>query len=119
MAWLILVIAVPLFGLLAFLLFGSTRVERTRQDKQQRVNADHPCSGPARSPSWASTARSSAYVASVAVLNRRLGALPAVPGNSAQLFPDYVESIAAMAEPVDDARSASCTCSSTSARGTR
>ncbi len=102
MAWLILVIAVPLFGLLAFLLFGSNRVERTRQDKQQRVNATiH-----ARTSAIAELGEhrpEPAYVASVAVLNRRLGALPAVPGNSAQLFPDYVASIAAMTEAVDTA----------------
>jgi cardiolipin synthase A/B len=39
MAWLILVIAVPLFGLVAFLFFGSTRVEKGRRQKQARVNA--------------------------------------------------------------------------------
>ncbi len=44
-----------------------------------------------------------AYVSSVAHLNRELGALPAVAGNSAQLFPDYDESIAAMAAAVDTA----------------
>ena len=42
-------------------------------------------------------------MSSVAHLNRQLGALPAVAGNSAELFPDYVESIAAMAAAVDTA----------------
>lgn len=102
MAWLILVIAVPLFGLLAFLLFGSTRVEGTRREKQQRVNATiHD-----RTAAIAELGEhrpEPAYVASVAVLNRRLGALPAVPGNRADLFPDYGGSIAAMTESVDTA----------------
>ena len=40
MAWLILVLAVPLFGLLAFLMFGSARVERRRQHTQERVNQE-------------------------------------------------------------------------------
>ena len=42
MAWLILVIAVPLFGLLAFLLFGSARVGRKRQARQAPGERGHP-----------------------------------------------------------------------------
>ena len=42
MAWLILVLAVPFFGLIAFLFFGSTRVERGRHEKQRRVNDPDP-----------------------------------------------------------------------------
>ena len=102
MAWLILVIAVPLFGLLAFLLVGSNRVERGRREKQQRANA----AIMARTSAIAElghTRPEPAYVASVAVLNRRLGALPAVMGNSAELIPDYAESIKAMAQAVDTA----------------
>ena len=36
MAWLILILAVPYFGILAFLLFGSTTVGRKRRDLQRR-----------------------------------------------------------------------------------
>ncbi len=97
MAWLILVLAVPFFGLLAFLLFGSNRVEREPPGEAAAGQRDHP--GPHQRDRRAGTRHrpEPAYVASVAVLNRRLGALPAVTGNSAQLFPDYVESITAMA----------------------
>jgi cardiolipin synthase len=102
MAWLILVLAVPFFGLIAFLFFGSTRVERGRHEKQGRVNAEiH-----ARTAEIAALTESTprlAYVSSVAALNRNLGALPGVAGNEAVFFEDYRESIAAMATEVDDA----------------
>ncbi len=104
MAWLILILAVPLVGFLAFLLFGSTHVERRRHRAQMTANrriqertaeiADLEASTPELGP-----------VATVATLNRRLGALPAVPGNTVDLFSGYSESIAAMTATVDDARS--------------
>jgi cardiolipin synthase len=104
MAWLILILAVPLVGVLAFLLFGSTHVERRRHRAQLAANqriqertaeiADLEASSPELGP-----------VATVATLNRRLGALPAVPGNTVDLYSGYTESIAAMTATVDEARS--------------
>ena len=35
-AWLLMVVLAPILGLIAFLLFGSTRVGRPRHEKQQR-----------------------------------------------------------------------------------
>ncbi len=102
MAWLILVLAVPFLGFVAFMMFGSTRVGEKRRSKQRDVNA----AIMARTAEYAEleeTEPGLAYVASVASLNRRLGALPAVAGNSAELFPDYEGSIAAMTEAVDAA----------------
>jgi len=102
MAWLILILAVPLLGFLAFMMFGSTRVGEKRRAKQRDVNA----AIMARTAEVAELTESEpglAYVASVATLNRRLGALPAVAGNTAELFPDYDASILAMAEAVDAA----------------
>jgi cardiolipin synthase len=104
MAWLILILAVPLVGILAFLLFGSTHVERRRHRAQvaanQRIHertaevADLEATTPELGP-----------VATVATLNRRLGALPAVPGNTVDFYSDYTESILAMAAAVDEASS--------------
>jgi cardiolipin synthase A/B len=103
MAWLILILAVPYLGLVAFLFFGSTRVDRHRHEKQRQVNDEiH-----ARTASVAALTESTprlAYVSSVATLNRNLGALPGVAGNHAVFFEDYHESIAAMAAEVDTAR---------------
>ncbi len=104
MAWLILILAVPLLGFVAFLFVGSTHVERKRHRTQEAVNhriqqrtaevADLVATEPALKP-----------MASVAVLNRRLGALPAVTGNTVELFAGYSESIEAMTAAVDQARS--------------
>ena len=104
MAWLILILAVPFLGFLVFLLFGSTRVERKRQRAQAAANARIQ----RRTAEVADLVASSpelATVAGVAVLNRRLGALPAVGGNTVDLFSDYPASLEAMSAAVDSARS--------------
>ena len=77
MAWLILILAVPLLGLLAFLLFGSTHVERKRHRTQMAVN-DRIQQRTAEIADLEATEPALESMASVAVLNRRLGALPAV-----------------------------------------
>jgi cardiolipin synthase A/B len=102
MAWLILVLAAPFLGFLLFLLFGSTHVERRRQEKQLQANERIQARTAAIAELHEDTPRLT-YVASVARLNRRLGSLPAVGGNSAHLYPGYADSITAMAEAVDRA----------------
>ena len=102
MAWLILVLAVPLFGLVAFLFFGTTRVERGRRETQARVNATiHEKT--AQVAALSEDRPDLAYVASVAALNRHLGALPAIAGNTAELYDGYTASIAAMTEAIETA----------------
>lgn len=103
MAWLILVLAVPFLGLIAFFFFGTTRVDRHRHEKQALVN-DEIHSRTAAMASLTESTPGLAYVSSVAKLNRNLGALPGVAGNHAVFFEDYHESIAAMAAEVDTAR---------------
>jgi cardiolipin synthase A/B len=103
MAWLILVLAVPLFGLLAFLMFGSTHVERKRRETQERVN-DLIHRRTREIAALDEDAGGLPYVSSVATLNRTLGALPAVPANEVDLYPGYHESIAAMTQAVEEAR---------------
>jgi cardiolipin synthase len=99
MAWLLLILAAPLVGMLLFLLLGSTHVERRRHLKQVRVNERiHE-----RTASVAELREDTprlAYVASAARLNRQLGALPAVGGNAVELLPDYRSAILAMADAV-------------------
>jgi cardiolipin synthase len=104
MAWLILILAVPLLGILAFLLFGSTHVERKRHRTQLAVN-ERIQQRTAEIADLEATTPTLGSVATVAALNRRLGALPAVAGNTVDLFSDYTESIAAMTAAVDEADS--------------
>ena len=103
MAWLILILAVPLLGFLVFLALGSTHVERRRHRTQLRINElirERTAQVAALEEGEAGVP----YVASVATLNRTLGALPAVPGNEVDLFTDYHESIAAMTDAVEQAK---------------
>lgn len=102
MAWLILILAVPYLGLVAFLLFGSATVGRGRRELQSRVNArilaaveERPDPG---------RARRTDRVEGFARLNQRLAALPMVDGNDVDVLPDYEASIASMTEAVAGAR---------------
>ena len=101
-----------MFGILVFWLIGSPFVDQGRRRRQAAAGevisgaltaeADDLLPVPAGST-----------LNTLVVLNRRLGWLPAVDGNKADLFSDYDESIAAMAREVRTAGDM-CTSSSTS-----
>ena len=103
MAWLILILAVPFLGFIAFLLFGSTHVEKRRHDKQRQVN-DLVRQRTAAIPTGDATSGWPAALGSAAILNRNLGTLPVVAGNTVELHPDYDGYFAAMTEAVDAAQ---------------
>ena len=102
MAWLLLILMLPIPGMGIFLLFGSTRVGRARHEKQREIN-ERILKSTANIPELGSSISRPTYVDSVALLNRRLGTLPLVPGNEVLLLPDYQGSIATMAQAVDAA----------------
>ncbi|WP_144763427.1 cardiolipin synthase [Curtobacterium sp. 9128] len=101
--WLLAIFLIPYIGFIVFLVIGSTKLPKARREKQTEINAyileqtegiervrrDHPW------PPW---------FESITELNRKLGAMPLVGGNQAELYPDYDESIAEMARSVDAAR---------------
>jgi cardiolipin synthase len=104
MAWLLLVFVLPVLGLVLFLLFGGHRVGRARDTKQAQANTiirERTAGMAALLESYPGPD----YVRSVATLNRNLGFLPAVEGNSAELHTDYLESIKAMEVLVEGAQS--------------
>jgi cardiolipin synthase len=102
-AWLLAIFLIPYIGFIVFLVIGSTKLPRARREKQteinqyileqtegiERVRRDHPW------PQW---------LEGVTRLNRELGAMPLVGGNSAELYPDYEESIAEMTRAIDQSR---------------
>ena len=102
MAWLLLILLVPVAGFAVFLLLGSQKLGKARNAKQAEANAaiHERTAGAATLPG---TYPGPAYVESVATLSRNLGALPAMDHNSAELFSDYAESVAAMTAMVDKA----------------
>ena len=103
-AWLLAIFFIPYAGLIAFLLFGSTKLPRRRRRKQQQINryvlnATEGIRVATEQPEWPP------WFASLAALNRRLGAMPLLGGNSARLFGDYDRSIHEMTEAVRAAES--------------
>ena len=103
LAWLVLIFVLPVPGILLFFLFGSRRLPKSRRRKQREINSyilettdgieqvkrDHPW------PAW---------LEPIVELNRKLGAMPLVGGNTAQMHTDYEESIEAMTAAVDGAK---------------
>ncbi|HEY8280842.1 MAG TPA: PLDc N-terminal domain-containing protein, partial [Leifsonia sp.] len=103
MAWLLAIFLIPYLGVLFFLLIGSYKLPKRRRLKQEEINTfiidstegmervsrDHPW------PPW---------LESVVELNRNLGAMPLVGGNSATLNGDYEASLAAMTKEIAGAR---------------
>ncbi|WP_159573797.1 cardiolipin synthase [Curtobacterium sp. 18060] len=102
-AWLLAIFLIPYIGFIVFLVIGSTKLPRARREKQTEINAyileqtegiervrrDHPW------PLW---------LESITTLNRELGAMPLVGGNSAELYPDSEESIAEMTRAIEQSR---------------
>ena len=99
MAWLLLIFLVPVFGLLFFLLIGNTHVPRKRREEQLAAGSVIQSSLSSIAALPASEDRPG-WVDSAMVLNRRLGWLPSVQNNSAELFHDYDQSIQAKADLV-------------------
>lgn len=101
-AWLLLVLLAPAFGLIAFAFFGSARLGRRRETDLRRINATiaertaplHAAAQPRDVP---------AYVASAVRLNHRLASLPLSHDNAVTLLEDYAGSVAAMTEAVQRA----------------
>ncbi|MBT8162022.1 MULTISPECIES: cardiolipin synthase [Arthrobacter] len=99
MAWLLAVFLVPSVGFVLFLLFGNFRLSRRRREQQEQVN-ERVRAGISALAAVVSKYSGPEWVTSAGELNRRLGSLPMVDGNSVELIPGYGESLKAMAEAV-------------------
>ncbi|WP_210480214.1 cardiolipin synthase [Naasia sp. SYSU D00948] len=102
-AWLLLVLFLPYVGLILFLLIGSPKLPKRRRERQREIDRFivETTEGMDRvntTPGWPS------WLESVVELNRRLGSMPMVGGNSAHLLPEYDDAIRAMADEVNRAR---------------
>jgi cardiolipin synthase len=112
MAWLLGIFFVPALGLILFLLFGNFKLSHKRRAQQDAVNK-RVRAGTSQLAAVESRYAGPEWVASAAELNKTLGSLPMVDGNSVELLPGYPDSIKAMAAAVREAKSSS-TPSSTS-----
>ncbi|WP_252274930.1 cardiolipin synthase [Nocardioides sp. LMS-CY] len=101
LAWLILILAVPLFGFVLFLMFGRTSVGRKRRTKQAEVNAAIMARAPLDELADAERqAELDPLVQGFVHLNRELGVLPMTFGNTVELIDDYVGCVEAMTREV-------------------
>ena len=103
MAWLLAIFVSPIPGSVLFGLIGSSKLPQDRRDKQREINDRILDATKGIDDVHAVTDPRPAWFGTVVTLNRTLGAMPLLPGNTAQLLPDYAGSIAAMAAAVDDA----------------
>ena len=101
MAWLMAIFALPVPGLLLFLIIGSKRLPRARERKQEAINefvaqiADQEETELVTPPE-----RLFPGLNSVVKLGRELGAQPMLQGNTASICTDYETSFARMAEAI-------------------
>ena len=102
MAWLILVLAVPYFGFLVFLLFGRTSVGRKRREWQLDVNRQVVAALEQEAPDRPAV-NVPDDVRGLAHLNQNLGALPLTSDNTVEITTDYPGCFEAMRREVDAA----------------
>ena len=102
-AWLLAIFFVPYAGVILFLLLGSSRLSRRRRQRQQQVN-ELILQSTAGFDETVADGLTPPWFASAVRLNRELGAMPLVAGNSARLFGDYRRSIDEMTALVDTAQ---------------
>jgi cardiolipin synthase A/B len=103
-AWMLTIIFIPYVGAIAFFLVGLSRLPKRRREKQHEVSRailerTEGLNRVSHRDEWPEWLGSSVY------LNERLGALPMVGGNRAELIDDYEGAIAAMVADIDTAQS--------------
>ncbi len=99
LAWLLLIYILPLIGFLFYITFGSRRLPKRRRDQQDEINTyiletTEGMDRVSKDSPWPP------WLEPIVELNRNLGAMPLVGGNTAQLYTDYTASITAMTSAV-------------------
>lgn len=102
LAWILLIVVLPVVGLLLFAVIGSPKLPQGRRDRQRSMNerieervreVEHVAASHG-APAW---------LPAVARLNRETGALPLIDGNAARLLPHFEEQLAALIAAIDGA----------------
>ncbi len=94
-AWLLAIFLIPYVGFILFLLIGSTKLPKGRRDKQTEINS-YILETTEGMDEVVRDATFPPWLDSIVELNRTLGSMPMVGGNTAKLFTDYAESLEAM-----------------------
>ncbi|HEX7834337.1 MAG TPA: cardiolipin synthase [Pseudolysinimonas sp.] len=103
LAWLVLIFFQPYVGIILFWMFGRARLPRNRRRRQREVNeyileTTEGFDRVRRDPPWPS------WLEPVVELNRKLGAMPLVGGNSAQMWAENQVSLDAMVAEIGTAQ---------------
>ena len=101
LAWLAVVISVPLFGIIAYLILGETRISGGRRDHGRNIDAQlpRPKGDPACLVALGNGAHQSAFA-----LASKVNCLDPTCGNAAQLLDDSNAAIDAMVDDIDAAK---------------
>ena len=95
LAWLLAIWFLPYIGIILFLILGRARLPRARRRKQREINeyildTTEGFDRVKRDPPWPP------WLEPIVELNRKLGSMPLVGGNSARMWNDNTEALAAM-----------------------
>ncbi|WP_218974589.1 cardiolipin synthase [Streptomyces sp. NP160] len=105
LGWVLAVVLIPYLGLLAFLVIGSPKLPRARREKQRRFDQLVLERTTTRRPVHLTPPEEQLPVLrTIHAMNRRLGAMPVLSGNTADLLEDYVGSLWAMTAEVEAAQ---------------
>lgn len=103
LAWLLAIFAAPLLGTLLFLILGSTRLSRTRRERQVTIEtALRKLSKSFRSSGHATAIKGT--FAQSALLGEALGGLAPLKGNAVDILNGYDELIASITKSVETAQ---------------
>jgi cardiolipin synthase len=102
LAWLLAIFFLPYLGILLFLLVGNARLPRRRRLRQRQINdyileTTEGFDKVKLDPPWPP------WLEPIVELNRTLGAMPLVGGNSATMYADNQQSLDAMTEAINAA----------------
>ncbi len=103
LGWLLAIFFIPFIGVILFLLIGSPRLGRKRRRRQAEINqfimdSTEGMDKVTKDKSWP------AWLDSIVEMNRELGAMPMVGGNTAHMQIDYEQNFADMAADIDTAK---------------
>ena len=103
LAWILLIVLLPLIGIVLFAIIGSPKLPRSRQQKQQHMD-DLIEEATRDTDTVGQVAGAPAWLPSVARLNQTVGALPLLEDNDAELLTTFEEQLTALIAAADDAR---------------
>lgn len=102
LAWLLLIYILPIIGFVLYLSLGSRRLPKRRREKQVEIN-EYILNTTIGMDAVSTTDPWPSWLLPISQLNRNLGSMPVVGGNSAQTITDYGASLVAMATEVEAA----------------